>query len=482
MSFRFKLLISITLLVSLSCVCAGTILYYQAQESVFRQLQSKVLSVATSTAALVDGEKLKQIRTREDEESQEYQDLVQQLRRVRDVNRRTDIHVAYIYTMMYDPENPGVIRFGVDAEEDPAERSDVGDVYEGKPGHPLAFAADQVDSTFSVDRWGTWLSANAPVKDGAGSVVGLLGVDVSAADVLYQLAVIRWSLFVAVGVSFLLALGLAYGLSRRVSRPLLKLRSTLEQIGKGDLEARIHLKTRDEFGEVATAVNRMAVGLKEREELKNAFARYVSQQVMDEILSHGGDLSLRGTRKKVTVLFSDIRNFTTLAEGHTPEQVVGFLNEYFERMIDVIFKNKGTLDKFIGDGMMVLFGAPLSDDEQEKNAVHAALGMQLELSRLTEKWRETMDSDIRIGIGIHTGQAIVGNIGSDKRMEYTAIGDTVNVASRLESSTKALHTPILVSESTRDAVCDQFTFRDEGSIEVKGRSAPVRVYSLEEAQ
>ncbi len=478
MSYRSKLLVSLSILVSLTSVVAGAILYYNAREALFRALQSKVLSIAATTAASIDGDLHQQIKTRDDEESPAYQELVRRLREARDANRRRDVYVAYMYTMLYNPEEPGEIRFGVDAEEDPGERSHVGDIYEGRPGTPLIITEHQVDGDFSVDRWGTWLSANAPIVNHAGVVVAALGVDVRAEDVLERLAVIRWSLLTAVGASITLAVLLSFALAKRVSRPLLAVRNTVERIGHGDFDARVHLQTRDEFGQVAHAINKMAIGLREREELKGAFARYVSKDVMEDILQSGGELSLQGIRKKVTILFSDIRNFTTFAEGHSPEEVVGFLNEYFESMIDVIFRNKGTLDKFLGDGLMVLFGAPLEDSAQEMNAVRAAVEMQQELHRLSRKWLRDLRAEIRVGIGVHTGQAIVGNVGSDKRMEYTAIGDTVNVASRLETATKTVGVPILVSETTHQAVNRDFSFEDRGAISVKGRSAPIAVFSV----
>ena len=478
MSYRSKLLVSLTVLVSLTSVVTGSILYYHARDALFQALQSKVLSIAAATASSINGDLHQQIREPEDEDSPAYRTIVQQLREARDANRRSDVYVAYMYTILYNPEKPGEILFGVDAEENPKEKSNVGDVYEGRPGTPLIITEDQVDADFSVDRWGTWLSANAPIKNSSGVVVGALGVDVRAEDVLDRLAVIRWSLLTAIGASVALAVFLSFALAKRVSRPLLSVRNAVERIGQGDFETRVHLKTHDEFGQVAQAINEMAVGLKEREELKGAFARYVSKDVMDEILLAGGEMSLHGARRKVTILFSDIRNFTTFAEGHSPEEVVGFLNEYFESMIDVIFRNKGTLDKFLGDGLMVLFGAPLEDAEQESNAVRAAIEMQQELRRLSTKWLKDLNAKIRIGIGIHTGQAIVGNVGSEKRMEYTAIGDTVNVASRLESSTKTVGVSILVSETTHAGARRMFQFDDRGAISVKGRHAPIAVYSV----
>lgn len=478
MTFRTKLMLSVSLLVTLSCVTAGTILYRHARDTTFAELQSKVLSIAASAAAGVDGDLHKRLQKPEDENTPEYRQLVSELREIRDLNRRKDVYVAYIYTLVRDPNDPTYLRFVLDAEENPADKSYIGDIYDGRPANTYSFAQLQVDRKFTHDEWGTWLSANAPVRDSSGAVVAILGVDIKASDVIEALAQVRLAVVSAVGVAFFLAVGLSVWLSQRVSRPLLAIRAAAEKIGRGEFETRVEVKSRDEFGEVAAAINDMAVGLREREELKGAFARYVSQEVMEEILQSRGELSLKGTRRKVTVLFSDIRNFTTLAEGHSAEEVVGFLNEYFEHMIDIIFRYHGTLDKFLGDGLMVLFGAPLEDPEQEYHAVRTAVEMQHELQRLREKWAMGLNAEIRVGIGIHTGQAIVGNVGSSRRMEYTAIGDTVNLASRLETATKTVGTPILISETTYEAVQSRFRFQGQGTIVVKGRLEPVSVYGV----
>ena len=214
----------------------------------------------------------------------------------------------------------------------------------------------------------------------------------------------------------------------------------------------------------------MTEGLKEREHLKLHLARYVSQPVMEKILSTGIATRLEGERRKITVLFSDIRQFTFIAERLAPEQVVSLLNAYFTAMIDIIFEHNGTLDKFIGDGIMVEFGAPLDDSEQELNAVRTAIAMQ----------QKMQEFDLKIGIGIHTGQAVVGNIGSDVRMDYTAVGDTVNVAARLEQMTKIVKEPILVSESTYLAAKDHFSFRCLGSQALPGREEPIVVYTVQD--
>jgi len=161
------------------------------------------------------------------------------------------------------------------------------------------------------------------------------------------------------------------------------------------------------------------------------------------------------------------------------EEVVQLLSEFFDRMVDVILRHDGTIDKFLGDGMMVLFGAPLDDPYQEEHAVLAAVEMQKELRALCTKWEAEGRRTMKMGIGINSGTAVVGNIGSAERMEYTAIGDTVNLAARLESATKELGVDIIVSEQTYGAIRPLFQWKPAGAVTVRGRSEPVHAYAVE---
>jgi adenylate cyclase len=188
---------------------------------------------------------------------------------------------------------------------------------------------------------------------------------------------------------------------------------------------------------------------------------------------------LKGERRKITVLFADVRGFTSLSEKLAPEDVFALLNDYFEKMIDEICKNHGMLNKFMGDGLMAVFGALDEDAYQEENAIKAALGMRNVLEGMRERFQAERQIDLKIGIGINTGIALVGNIGSNQRMEFTAIGDTVNLGSRLESATKELGTDIIVSEYTYVAARTKFEFRSLGPISIRGRENPVTAYAVE---
>ncbi len=212
--------------------------------------------------------------------------------------------------------------------------------------------------------------------------------------------------------------------------------------------------------------------------LKQSFQRYVSAQIVEEILQSSEPVNLRGQRKTVSILLSDIRGFTALSEQLEPEELVKFLNSYFSEMIDIIFEHEGTLDKFMGDAVLALFGAPVTHEDDALRAVSAAIAMQAKLHELNTAWRTDGKPNIKIGIGISTGEVVVGNIGSERRMEYTVIGQDVNYAQRIESLTKDLRADILISESTYEKIKEQVVVEKFGPLTIKGKKEPITVYGV----
>ena len=217
---------------------------------------------------------------------------------------------------------------------------------------------------------------------------------------------------------------------------------------------------------------------REKRKMKKLFGQYVSKDVYEQLVADPALARLGGQRREMTVLFSDIRGFTTVSERGQPEEVVGMLNEYFTRMVAIVFAHQGTLDKFVGDMVMALFGAPLDDPRHADHAVAAALEMIEALGELNARWKAAGRAELDIGIGINTGPMIAGNIGSDAIMSYTVIGDAVNLGSRLESLNKQYGTRIIISDATRAQLRGSYQLRPLGDVVVKGKTQPVAIFEL----
>ncbi len=233
------------------------------------------------------------------------------------------------------------------------------------------------------------------------------------------------------------------------------------------------------FCYLSMSTYKVAVEEKEKRKIRNVFSKYVSKNIVDELLKTEG-LKLGGEKREITILFSDIRGFTSMSEKMRPEEVVGLLNEYLTAMTDIIFEHKGTLDKFIGDAVMALYGTPRHYRDHALRAVKAAAAMQSKLGELNKKWEGEGKPPLKIGVGINSGEVIAGNMGSLKRMEYTVIGDSVNLASRLESLNKELGTEILVSESTYEKVKGKVKAEKHTDVRVKGKQEILNVYEIKE--
>jgi adenylate cyclase len=217
---------------------------------------------------------------------------------------------------------------------------------------------------------------------------------------------------------------------------------------------------------------------REKRKVKKLFSRYVSKDVFDQLVADPSLAALGGARRHMTVLFSDIRGFTTMSEKGTPEDVVRQLNELFTRMVAVVFEHRGTVDKFVGDMVMALYSAPLDDPEHADHAVQTALAMIRTLNEMNRDWLARGKPTLDIGIGINTGGMVAGNIGSDTIMSYTVIGDAVNLGARLESLNKDFATRIIISESTRAELKGRYDIHPLGEVVVKGKTKPVAIFEV----
>jgi adenylate cyclase len=217
---------------------------------------------------------------------------------------------------------------------------------------------------------------------------------------------------------------------------------------------------------------------REKKYIRQTFSKFVSKSVVDELLKDPDKLKLGGEKKILTVLFSDIRGFTTISERLTPEALVEHLNEYLQAMTDIVFKYLGTLDKYVGDEIMAFWGAPIPQDDHAVLAARAAVEMMHVLDGLNKKWATEGKPELHIGIGLNTGDMVVGNMGSSSRMDYTLMGDNVNLGARLEGTNKIYNTGIIISEATYEYVKEHIIARELDLIRVKGKELPVKIYEL----
>ena len=229
---------------------------------------------------------------------------------------------------------------------------------------------------------------------------------------------------------------------------------------------------------LATYAGTVAKNFTQEQREKRRLSRFFSPDVVAEIIRHKDDSKLAATRRRVTVLFSDIRGFTSMSEKMQPEEVVTFLREYLTVMTEAVFKHGGTVDKYIGDAIMALYNVPLEAPDHALRAVRTALEFQERVRPLGERFAARHGGHLACGVGIHTGDAVVGTIGSEQRLEYTAIGDTINLGSRLEGITKEFSVPIIISEGTYVEVREHFAVRDLGEVTVKGKAIPVKIYAV----
>jgi len=248
-------------------------------------------------------------------------------------------------------------------------------------------------------------------------------------------------------------------------------------VEKGRFDQRLNVTAADEFSELFYGFNSMTEGLREREMIKSKFGKYVSKEILTHILNN--DAALGGEEKEVTILFSDIRDYTGMSEKMTPAETLDFLNAYFSEMVKIVEEHGGVLDKFIGDALMAVFGLGAGDANHAGAALRAAAAMRENLAAMNQSREGKSGTAIRIGIGLSTGRVLAGNIGSESRMEYTVIGDAVNLAARLEALTKDTGCAILFPESTMAGAGNAFNIRRVGQFEIKGKAEPCDVYTLD---
>ncbi len=339
---------------------------------------------------------------------------------------------------------------------------------------PLLAAGElAAEETTTVGMAGeAFVSAVMPLSDSGGDEV-LMVLQRPLAQELAPYRRLRLILLLLFAASLALSIVAAVAIARSVTRPVLDLAEGVRGIEAGDYSQRVEIDRCDEIGRLAGSFNEMAEGLAEKERVRDLLGKVVSTAIAEELLSK--EIELGGEEREATVLFSDVRNFTTLCEGRSPREILLLLNLYLTEVSAIIEQHGGVVDKYIGDAVMALFGVPVDHADDAARAVSTALGMKGCLRPLNREFDSRGLPELGIGIGIHTDLVVAGNMGSENRLNYTVIGDGVNLASRLEGLTKRYGVSILISESTRRAA-PGFVYRELDRVRVKGRTEAVRIH------
>lgn len=306
-------------------------------------------------------------------------------------------------------------------------------------------------------------------------MIGLLQAD-SAATVRKQQTVLVIAIILTVLAA---ALGLVFSLivSGGLTRPVRRLLDGARAVQAGRLDETLAVTSQDEIGHLTVAFNSMVEQLRAKERMRETFGRYVDPRIVERLIS-GAALATEGQRRVMTVLFCDVKGFVGVSEEMTPQGLVKVMNRYFSTMSAPIHAHGGIIDKYIGDAIMAFWGSPYPQTDHALCACSCALQMSRGLAKLNVKWKQENRPPIAIGIGLNTGPVNVGNMGSEKRLAWTVMGDNVNLASRLEGITKEYQIQIVISESTYLEVAGKFVCRELDKIKVKGKNQPVNIYEL----
>jgi adenylate cyclase len=468
----------------LSIMVLGISTYQSNVQRELDGIRHHLLATADSLAVSIEGDSLlpssplEPARTQATRLSERFSDV---LLRHRDI--------ASIY-LLEPTRNPTELRFLVDvvrrgAIGQPGEAYDASNV----PLMLKGFRKPVVEQSPTRDRFGLTISGYAPVKNRAGESVAVLGVDVNASrlDQIHR-EVLR-DVVLSFGVTILLLAWVASIVGRNLREPLSRIMDATTAISGGELETRIGLNRSDELGLMSRHIDWMAGQLQEREFIHDVFGRFLSSGIAAEVLRQGSQLKLGGEERVVSVLFMDLRGYSTISEQLSPQQVVHILNIYLGAMNEIIDEYGGAVIEFIGDAIFAVFGAPCYSEDHASAAVRCGIAMQAALEQLNQAWhqqgldrlwRRNGIERLSARIGIHCGPVVVGNLGSQKRMKYSVIGDTVNIAARLEALNKELNTDILISQDVYvqlpETICR--ATHNQGSLQVKGRETPITVHAV----
>ena len=455
---------------------------FQGLHQVLEEVVSaKLLNLARTGVLLIDPMAQVEAQRLPDQESEAYQRVQAALASIRKASELT----TPIYTLTdYDPATQRA-RVVVVSDADEALQ----------PGALLAVgpeAAQILGWTFEDGfarstpiywKWNAerrqreqWMTAFAPIIDATGQTIAVVAVEHQGALFSYWFEALSLAVMLACVAGGLLATAVGAGLAWRVTRPISALTGGVTRVADGDLSLVLPVRSHDEVGRLTSAFNDMVEGLRQRDFIRNTFGRYVSPEVVKTLLESPEGLRFGGEKRDITVLMSDLRGYTQFAEQGDPTWVMETLNDYLARMTDIIIEYGGTINEFIGDAIFAVYGAPIPHHDHAERAAASALAMQRAMADINRANAEHGRPRFEMGIGINTGEAVVGNIGSEQRAKYAVVGAAVNLAARVEGCT--VGGQIFLSPATYAQIHDLVEVAPPVPVELKGIAEPLLLYEL----
>lgn len=469
----------------LALVLLGWNTYRQGVAAEIQGLQHRLLAVVTSLASSIQAADIEAIPAKSTQITLQHQELLRRFRQV--AQQDPDIETIYILRPTMEPTK---LRFVIDYAKS-GEVGEPGELYDATdvPVMLQGFAHPAVEDEPYSDEFGTTLSGYAPIVTQDGRSVGLVGVDVDVSRLDAIQKEVLGNVATTFGIAIILLASISWYVAKSVRQPLSRIINAATAISHGKLDTRIAMRRNDELGLMSKHIDQMAEQLQEREFIRETFGRYVSEDIAETLLAEGTDLTLGGEERIVTVLFSDLQGYSTMSEHMPPAKVVEMLNSYLGAITEIIHQHGGCVIEFIGDAIFAVFGAPHQLSGHSEKAVQCAIAMRERLVQLNREWQDTGlanywkdigQAQVTARIGIHTGHVVAGNLGSPTRMKYAVIGDTVNIAARLEALNKELGTDILISRAVYTNLSPDLTreLLEQGEYKVKGREQAIKVYSI----
>ena len=456
--------------------------YFQGLHQVLEEVVSaKLLNLARTGVLLIDPVAQVEAQRLPDQESEAYRRVQAALASIRKASELT----TPIYTLT--DYGPATQRARVVVVSDADEALQPGALFAVGPEAAQilgwTFEDGFARSTPIYWKWNAerrqreqWMTAFAPIIDATGQTIAVVAVEHQGALFSYWFEALSLAVMLACVAGGLLATAVGAGLAWRVTRPISALTGGVTRVADGDLSLVLPVRSHDEVGRLTSAFNDMVEGLRQRDFIRNTFGRYVSPEVVKTLLESPEGLRFGGEKRDITVLMSDLRGYTQFAEQGDPTWVMETLNDYLARMTDIIIEYGGTINEFIGDAIFAVYGAPIPHHDHAERAAASALAMQRAMADINRANAEHGRPRFEMGIGINTGEAVVGNIGSEQRAKYAVVGAAVNLAARVEGCT--VGGQIFLSPATYAQIHDLVEVAAPVPVELKGIAEPLLLYEL----